>query len=30
VSGFSEALAANMTSLVRSKYGIDDRINRAW
>lgn len=23
-------LASNMTSLVRSKYSIDDRINRAW
>lgn len=30
VSGFSEDLAANMTSLVRSKYSIDDRVNKAW
>lgn len=30
VSEFSEDLAANMTSLVRSKFSINDRINRAW
>jgi hypothetical protein len=30
VSEFSEELATNMTALVRSTYGIDDRVNRAW
>lgn len=30
VSEFSEELAANMTALVRSKYSIDDRVNKAW
>jgi hypothetical protein len=30
VSEFSKELADNHTALVRAKYGIDDRINKAW
>ena len=30
VSEFSNGLAANMTSIVRSRFNIEDRIRRAW